>query len=346
MSYKEIANNLLYWFEENKRDLPWRQTKNPYYIWISEIMLQQTQVETVKSYYIKFIKQYPNITDLAKANEDEVLKLWEGLGYYSRAKRLMACAKIVVDKYQGKFPKDKELMLKLPGIGPYTAGAILSIAYNRKAPAVDGNVFRVISRIFNITEDITKPKSRKTFEKVTEDLLSSIEKYGDLNQSLMELGAMVCTPLNPKCKSCPIMTLCEGVQTNIQEFLPVKTKNKSKVSMSMEVAWVTYKEKIMLTRRPEEGMLGGLWGFPIVEKELPQLGQSIKLELEEQYGLQVNLEGVKGQAKHIFTHRIWQMTLFHYTAKKDILIEYPEIMWVTYEEMLQFPMPTAFRKLL
>ena len=197
-----MQTKLLDWYHINHRKLPWRDQFDPYKIWLSEIMLQQTQVTTVIDYFNRFVKTYPTVQDLALADEDSVLKLWEGLGYYSRARRLIPCAKMVVELFDGEFPKDYKKIIKLPGVGSYTAGAVLSIAYNIKLPAVDGNVMRVYSRLFNMDADISDAKSKKIFEEKVFDTLPEDRRH--YNQALMELGATICTPKSPKCMACPI----------------------------------------------------------------------------------------------------------------------------------------------
>lgn len=336
---------LLNWYKENQRKLPWRETCDPYKIWVSEIMLQQTQVATVIDYYNRFIEAFPSVIDLAKANEDLVLKIWEGLGYYSRARKMIHCAKDIVEKYNGKFPKEYAKIIALPGIGPYTAGAVLSIAYNMPYPAVDGNVMRVISRQFNIAEDISQGRSRKVFEEKVESLLPEDRRH--FNQSLMELGAVICTPQNPKCNICPVNTFCEANKLQIQNFLPIKTKKIKKKLQYMALAYVKCEGKVLLNKRPSEGLLGGLWGFPIVQVDNPLNGRySIQKELEENYGLKVKFEKEMSKAKHVFTHLIWDMILYEFCTTKEVSIDYPCIVWISANEVSNYPLPTAFKKLL
>ncbi|WP_339060191.1 A/G-specific adenine glycosylase [Tepidibacillus marianensis] len=218
-----FQKQLLQWYQEQKRDLPWRKVRDPYQIWVSEIMLQQTKVETAIPYFEKFIQQFPTLHDLAVAKEEEVLKAWEGLGYYSRARNLHQGVKEVNEKYGGEVPKLKEQILTVPGIGPYTAGAILSIAYGKTEPAVDGNVLRVFSRLFNSFEDVMKAKTKKSIEKEVAHLIPS-DAASDFNQSIMELGATVCIPRSPKCSICPISYFCEARREGTQNLLPIKNK--------------------------------------------------------------------------------------------------------------------------
>src|SRR5690625_3988866 len=217
--------DLLQWYKENKRELPWRKTVDPYKIWVSEIMLQQTKVDTVIPYYENFMKQSPTIYDLAAADEQEVLKMWEGLGYYSRARNLYSAAKEVVANYEGKVPKNREKIGQLKGIGPYTRGAILSIAFNQPEPAVDGNVMRVLSRVLLIEENINEQKVKTKFESIVKEIISK-EDPSSFNQGLMEIGALICTPKNPACLLCPIQQHCRALQKGMAEHLPIKLKKK------------------------------------------------------------------------------------------------------------------------
>lgn len=339
-----FQNNLLKWYEENKRLLPWRETHDPYKIWVSEIMLQQTQVKTVIDYYNRFIKVFPNVETLSKATEDDMHRLWQGLGYYSRADKMMLCAKEIVEKHSGRFPKSYKVMLSLPGIGPYTAGAVLSIAYNMMFPAVDGNVMRVISRQFNIHEDISIPKTRKVFEEKVQSILPTDVRH--FNQALMELGALICTPKNPKCNECPAMDSCIGYKENHVDMLPIKTKKTKKTSHQMAVAYVRYNSLVMITKRPNQGILANLWGLPILEiSSKDNAVKELMHMLQEVYGLDIEYMNKKNESKHIFTHRIWQMQLFEFKGKNKAEIDYPNVKWISEDEIKNFHFPTAFKKL-
>ncbi|MCC5909008.1 MAG: A/G-specific adenine glycosylase [Clostridiaceae bacterium] len=341
-----IQDNLIQWYEKNQRDLPWRRTNNPYYIWISEIMLQQTRVDTVIGYYNAFIEKFPRIEDLANADEDHVLKAWEGLGYYNRAKRLQQGARVIVEKYGGEMPKDYKKILDLPGIGPYTVGAITSIAFHQPIAAVDGNVMRVFSRVFHIKEDIMLDKTRKNMEKIG-NLVISHKNPSYFNQGLMELGALICTPTSPKCVACPLYNLCEARRLNVQESLPLKTKKPKQKEIIMEMALVCRSEDMLITKRPKEGLLGGLWALPSTKKDSGLIdGESIRLELLENYGIRVsNMEYVLEKI-HIFTHIKWKMKLYRFDLLKGKEIDYPEIQWVNKKQLENFALPTAFKKLI
>ncbi|AOY74905.1 A/G-specific adenine glycosylase [Clostridium formicaceticum] len=342
----EVQGKLIIWYEKNHRKLPWRETTNPYHIWISEIMLQQTRVDTVIDYYKRFIAEFPTVKKLADADEERVLKAWEGLGYYSRAKHIHQTAKIIVEKYQGEMPKDYTEILKLPGIGPYTAGAIASIAFHQPIPAVDGNVMRVFSRVFHIKEDITLNATQKKMQQIAEAAVSH-KNPSFFNQGLMELGALICTPTSPKCLICPLYALCKAKALGVQETLPIKTKKLKPKEVIMEMALVYKDEKILITKRPKGKLLGDLWGLPSAEKEKNlQGGKSIILELEETYGIRVKDAKYLLEKNHIFTHIKWKMQLYAMNLVEEKTVDYPEIRWVSIDELKQLPLPTAFKKII
>lgn len=334
------AGLLLDWYGRQARKLPWRESHDPYRIWLSEVMLQQTQVATVVDYFLRFIARYPDVASLASANEEDVFKLWEGLGYYSRARRLIPCARIVVEQFGGKFPETKDELLTLPGIGAYTAGAILSIAFNQKVTAIDGNVLRVGSRWYAFETDIRLPAANMAIEeKLLEEMPSDARHF---NQALMELGACVCTPKQPKCNSCPVSEHCAALMDGSVERLPKKSKAKVKRVSDLCVAYVTYHEYVLIEKRPPEALLGSLWGFPVIEAE----GDSPETVLDNVYGLHVRRGNVLGTATHVFTHKIWNMTLIQFEASEMLKTDLPETLWVLPEELIDFALPTAFRKLL
>lgn len=257
-----FSHELLDWYDRNKRDLPWRRHRDPYYIWVSEIMLQQTRVDTVIPYFQRFIERFPTIEALADAPEDEVLKCWEGLGYYSRARNLQQAARQVKEQYGGMMPSGKDEVAGLKGVGPYTAGAIRSIAFNIPAPAVDGNVMRVLSRYFLIEEDIMKVRTRTHMEELVMTLIPE-GRASDFSQALMELGALVCTPKSPKCLTCPVMHHCAARFEGKEEQLPIKTKAKPPRPEYRLTAIVEgsgqHQGKILVRRRPATGLLAGMW---------------------------------------------------------------------------------------
>ncbi|SFT04041.1 A/G-specific adenine glycosylase [Paenibacillus sp. BC26] len=258
---------LLKWYLANKRVLPWRMNRDPYRVWVSEIMLQQTRVDTVIPYYERFMEKFPTAAALAEAPEPEVLKCWEGLGYYSRARNLQAGAREVLSLHGGIVPDDKEAVAALRGVGPYTTGAIMSIAFNRPEPAVDGNVMRVLSRYFCLEEDIAKPSTRIGIEKLAASLIPE-GSAGDFNQALMELGALVCTPKSPGCLTCPVMMHCEGRMAGKEHILPIKTKAKPPRPETRLAAIITgsgaHEGKLLVRQRPESGLLAQMWELPHV----------------------------------------------------------------------------------
>jgi A/G-specific adenine glycosylase len=327
-----------------KRDLPWRTKTDSYSIWISEIMLQQTQVDTVIDYYNRFINRFPNIQSLASASEEEVFKLWEGLGYYSRARNLHKCAQVLVEEYDGFLPKDEALLKKLPGIGPYTAGAIMSIAFNAPYPAVDGNVMRVIARHNGMSNDLSLSGTRKVFEEVVSGLIP--EDASGFNQGLMELGALVCTPRNPKCRICPVRETCHAFMTDTQGAFPVKSKKIKKTMQYIAFAYIEIDGKILFEKTEGSGLLSGLWSLPsTVVEDWDVAERSVTEMLEQEYLIEViRLEAVK-DVKHVFTHKVWHMRLFKVKGNVGGLYE-NEHRWVDPQSIDQLPLSRAIQKLL
>lgn len=261
---------ILNWYNINKRDLPWRNTKNPYYIWISEVILQQTRVEQGKQYYLKFIESFPNIKSLASASEDETLKLWQGLGYYSRARNLHRGAKQIIELHNEIFPNKYAELLKISGIGSYTAAAIASIAFNIAVAAIDGNVYRVLSRVFEIDVPIDSNTGKKTFENLANKLIDK-KQPGNYNQALMELGAIICKPRNPFCKNCPLQNNCLAYKNGRINTLPVKSKKVLVRKRYFYYLIINYKEWIYVKQRTENDIWKKLYDFPLIEspKDLP-----------------------------------------------------------------------------
>jgi len=364
MRYKnEIHDELVRWYYSVKRDLPWRKTNDPYKIWISEVMLQQTQVETVKGYYNRFLSEFPTVFDLAQAEDEKLMKMWEGLGYYSRARNLKRAAIMIVDNYEGQMPNAIEKIKKLPGIGPYTAGAILSIAYGRPVPAVDGNVIRVYSRLFQIEEAVDLTSTKKNIDSIAEKMVH-MEDPSAYNQSLMELGATICIPKNPRCLTCPIQKYCKARGSGIQNTLPKKSPKKPKKEVSLYTALVRKENAFLVVKRAPEGLLPDMWSLPSVEvnkasiealndaNDVPQDSghrDPVMLcieKLDEEFELQVKYEAVLGQAVHIFTHIRWNMHVLVFDWENGDLPDYPESKWITKEQINDLAFPTAYRKAL
>ena len=300
-----LPGPLLAWYRENARDLPWRRTEDPYRIWVSEIMLQQTRVAAVLGYYARFLEAFPSVEALANAPEDRLMKLWEGLGYYRRARNLQKAAKAVAE--MGGFTDTYEGLLKLPGVGDYTASAIASAAFGRREAAVDGNVLRVVTRITDCHDDISDPKTKKA---VRQQVLSIMpEEAADIrvfNQATMELGATVCVPNGPpKCDACPARDFCLGRIRGTAEKLPVKKPKKTRKVEEKTVFLLLREDKVALRRRPDSGLLAGLWEFPNVEGSL--LEETAPAQVAA-WGLEPKQWKSKLTAKHIFTHVEWHMT--------------------------------------
>ena len=342
-----FQNDLISWFKQEQRDLPWRKDQDPYKIWVSEIMLQQTRVDTVIPYFNRFIEWFPTIEDLAKAEEDKVLKAWEGLGYYSRVRNLQSAVQEVSEKYNGQVPNTPEEIARLKGVGPYTAGAILSIAYGIPEPAVDGNVMRVISRVLSIREDIAKSSSRKIFEKAVRQLISH-EDPSSFNQALMELGALICTPTSPSCLLCPVRDHCQAFDEGVQNELPIKTKKAKTRDVQLAAAiLVDENNRVLIHKRPSTGLLANLWEFPNVEIHHPLQKEREQIAELFQSSLNVNikLERIIGQIEHTFSHLVWNIKVYSGTVISAFQ-ESEEWKLVSFEEMKQFAFPVSSQKML
>lgn len=312
---KSIVEPLLAWYERNARRLPWRENQNPYGVWVSEIMLQQTRVEAVIPYYNRFMKRLPTIEDLANVEEEELHKLWEGLGYYSRVRNLQKAAQIICTEYQGVFPQEYEKILALPGIGPYTVGAICSIAFEQPYAAIDGNVLRVMTRLLADDTDISNTAFRKKMGAALEAVYP-LGKCGAFTQSLIELGALVCVPNGePKCRECPIFSMCKAAENGCQMDYPVKKQKKARKIVDMTVFLLESGGKIAICKRQEDGLLAGLWQFPNV---LGILNVQQAMDWLSDHEIHVDgLEGIMEEPvkKHIFTHIEWHMHTYRIQCK-------------------------------
>ncbi|MBO4649105.1 MAG: A/G-specific adenine glycosylase [Lentisphaeria bacterium] len=337
MDFSFMPSLLLDWYARSARDLPWRlQTPDPYRTLVSEIMLQQTRVETVKPYYERFIAELPDLPALAAVSEEKLLKLWEGLGYYSRARNLQKAAQTVMREYQGKIPSDREQLLHLPGIGDYTAGAVASIAFGKPEPAVDGNVLRVCARLLNSRHDIADP----AFRKKVRDQLRKVYPEGkcsEFTQSIMELGAMICLPGNPRCTECPLRDKCAGSKAGTAPALPVKKAPAARRIETLTVFLLRSKQgRIALRKRPDKGILAGLWEYPSVPGLLTRKDALDWLNAR-------TLEPVRlrktAPHQHIFTHLEWHMTGWFALCRR----ESPDWVWTTPEECrTRYSLPGAF----
>ena len=331
----ELVSPLLEWYKANARPLPWREDVTPYKVWVSEIMLQQTRIEAARGYYTRFMEAFPTVKALAEADPERVMKLWEGLGYYSRARNLHACAKKICAEYGGEFPGTAAELRTLPGIGDYTAAAVCSIAYAYPKAAVDGNLRRVLCRAENIREDMDRPEAMRRLQEMADDLIDR-DRPGDWNQALMDIGATICLPGTPECALCPLAPHCRAKDQS-PEALPVHSKLKPPVSVPVGVGLVFCGDTVLLCKRKEK-LLQNLWVFALCEGD--NTPEAVQKTIEKM-GLRVRYTGEAGEARHVFTHRVWQMKLCCFEAEKTI--KKPDRVFVTAEGLEALPMPTAMR---
>ena len=326
---------LLAWYDEHKRTLPFRGTHDPYRVWLSEIMLQQTRTETVGVYYARFLERFPDVFALAAAPEQDVLKCWEGLGYYSRARNLHKAAKQIVSQYGGQFPRDVAALRALPGVGDYTAAAVASIAFDAPAPAMDGNLTRVLSRVHGVREDVGIPSVRRRLLALAQGDMPPT-RCGDFNQALMDLGASLCAPGTPDCPSCPLRTLCDACRAGDADMLPIRAAAKPPKEVSLAVALVTCHGRLLLTQR-KEALLRNLWVFPLIEdaKSPAEVCDGLR-----NLGVDAVFRQDLGPARHVFTHRVWNMMLYHFEAESA---NTRDSQFFSQAEMLALPLPTAMR---
>ncbi len=346
---------LTQWFRQNHRDLPWRHDRSPYRVWLSEMMLQQTQVEMVIPYFHRFLARFPTIGDLAAAPLGDVLKLWEGLGYYARARNLHKAAQIIVADLHGEWPRTVAGLTALPGIGRYTAGAIASIAFDVDAPVLDGNVIRVLCRLFAIEGDPKDAKVRADLWAVAEALLprgtdvgmSALQHpnavawgtAGEFNEALMELGALVCTPRNPSCPVCPLAKYCEAKKHGLQDRLPLKTKRKPLPHYDVTAAVIRKNGRVLIAQRPFGGRLGGLWEFPGGKVEPGEsLRQCLRREIKEELGIRIKVGQPITSIKHAYTH--FQITLHAFECElalgKPQALQVQDFKWVRMSELNKY----------
>lgn len=334
----DLSSALLNWYDYNKRLLPWRENKDPYRIWISEIMLQQTRVEAVKPYFDRFMEAVPTVKDLAEVEDDRLMKLWEGLGYYNRARNLKAAAQTVMEKYDGKLPADYDALLSLKGIGMYTAGAIGSIAFDLQVPAVDGNVLRVLARLWGDESDILKDKTKKEMGKRILEFIPK-DRPGDFNQALIELGAVVCVPNGePCCDRCPWDTVCTAYKEGLIDKLPVKTPKKARKIEYKTVFLLETKDQTAIHKREAKGLLAGLWEFPNVSEKMDY--QDVEEQMKK-WGIVNGDVSQAGEGKHIFSHIEWHMKGVRITLKDPVFIE--DFLWVPKKDLKTvYALPSAF----
>lgn len=358
-----FRQKLLAWYDENKRDLPWRRSKNPYHIWVSEIMLQQTRVDTVIPYYERFLEWFPTVESLANAPEERLLKAWEGLGYYSRVRNMQTAAQQIMNDFNGEFPSTYEGISSLKGIGPYTAGAISSIAFNLAQPAVDGNVMRVLARLFEVNHDIGNPSNRKIFQAMMEILIDP-ERPGDFNQALMDLGSDIEAPVNPRPEDSPVKDFSAAYQNGTMDRYPIKAPKKKPVPVYFNALVVqNAKGQFLLEKNESEKLLAGFWHFPLIEvdefsknEELNlfnqvaepsiQLGPSPQESFEQDYDLEVEWQDSHfEEVKHIFSHRKWHVRILSGQVVDSKEYSDKEVVWLTPEEFDLYPLAKPQQKI-
>jgi A/G-specific adenine glycosylase len=346
---RAFATRLLAWYAKHKRDLPWRRdAHDPYRVWISEIMLQQTQVATVIPYYARFLAYFPNIQSLANAKLDAVLKAWEGAGYYARARNLHRAAKEIAVRFGGKLPDTVDELLALPGIGRYTAGAIASIAFKRDAPIVDGNVVRVLCRCFNVKSNPKNSTTQKQLWNLAETLLPH-GRAADFNQGLMELGATICAPRNPQCAICPLNRICAARRLGLQSKLPAKSQKKKLPHHEIGVGVIWKRGKILIAKRFDRDLLGGLWEFPGGHCENNESLQTcVRREAKEELGIRVKVEKEFAVVDHAYSHFSITMHAFHcrWLSGRPRAIGCAATRWVKPDELEQYAFPRANRKII
>jgi len=344
-----LADALLDWYHQSARSLPWRETRpDPYAVWVSEIMLQQTRVETVIPYYERWMQRFPTLEALARAPQQEVLAAWEGLGYYSRARNLHRAAQIVVEEYGGRIPEDSQALRRLPGIGRYTAGAIASIAFGRDEPALDGNIRRVLARVFDVSEPARSPAGeRRLWELAREHLPPG--RAGDYNQALMDLGAQICTPRSPDCPRCPLEALCQARALGVQELRPVLEARPEVPHYTVTAAVIHRNGQVLISQRPPQGLLGGLWEFPGGKQQPGEtLEACLEREIMEELGVKIRVEEAFGVYRHAYTHfrvtlHAFCCTLAEGAAPRPLQVH--DLLWTGVDELPRFPMGKIDRQI-
>ena len=359
-----FRQKLLAWYDENKRDLPWRRSKNPYHIWVSEIMLQQTRVDTVIPYYERFLDWFPTVEILANAPEERLLKAWEGLGYYSRVRNMQTAAQQIMEDFDGEFPSTYEGISSLKGIGPYTAGAISSIAFNLPQPAVDGNVMRVLARLFEVNHDIGNPSNRKIFQAMMEVLIDP-DRPGDFNQALMDLGSDIEAPVNPRPEESPVKEFSAAYQHGTMDRYPIKTPKKKPIPIFLKALVVQNSQgQFLLEKNESEKLLAGFWHFPLIEVDefsdqtqdldlfsqvaepILELGPSPQESFEQDYDLEVDWQDLRfEEVKHIFSHRKWHIQIIAGRVTETQEYADREVLWLSPEEFINYPLAKPQQKI-
>lgn len=359
-----FRQKLLTWYDANKRDLPWRRSKNPYHIWVSEIMLQQTRVDTVIPYYERFLDWFPTVESLANAPEERLLKAWEGLGYYSRVRNMQTAAQQIMNEFEGKFPSTYEGISSLKGIGPYTAGAISSIAFNLPQPAVDGNVMRVLARLFEVNHDIGNPSNRKIFQAMMEVLIDP-DRPGDFNQALMDLGSDIEAPVNPRPEESPVKDFSAAYQHGTMDRYPIKAPKKKPIPIYLKALVVQNSQgQFLLEKNESEKLLAGFWHFPLIEVDefsdqnqdldlfsqvaelIQELGPSPQENFEQDYDFEVDWQDLRfEEVKHIFSHRKWHIQIIAGRVTETQEYADREVLWLSPEEFINYPLAKPQQKI-
>jgi A/G-specific adenine glycosylase len=337
---KRFSNLLLDWYGNHARRLPWRESTDPYAVWVSEVMLQQTRVETVIPYYLRWMRRFPDIPSLAAASEQEVLALWEGLGYYARARNLWRAACLLVENGEGSLPGDTASLQKLPGVGRYMAGAIASIAFRVDAPALDGNIKRVLSRVFDLELPVDRPAGIERLWSMAAEVLPS-GRAGDHNQALMDLGALVCLARDPKCAECPLGCICLAQQNGTQTRRPVRSPRKALPHINVAAAVIWQGQRVLIARRPSRGLLGGMWEFPGGKQQPGEsLPEALEREISEELDTRVEAGAELGVYQHAYTH--FRVTLHAFTCRLTGPEPQPReasaLAWVKPAELVDYPM--------
>jgi len=341
----DMAVDLVTWYRLHKRRLPWRLGQDPYKIWISEIMLQQTRVNAVIVFFDRFIQQFPTIQSLAGTTLEEVYRFWEGLGYYARARMVHEASKLIVTNFQGKFPDSEKDILSLPGIGDYTAGAILSIAFGKPYPAVDGNVLRVFARLHRIKTNVLDLETKNQIKKLVKQSMFR-DSPSDYTQAIMELGALICLPKNPKCPRCPVQQYCLANQEGLQNELPIRQLKQKVKNLNLMVFWIHNPEKFLIQKRNAKGLLGGFWELPNISDTEPHELFEITKEIQKKYGFTSNEARYLFSAKHQFSHLCWNMKVYEFLTDEIYFVNTKTVRWINKSEAENYPIATAFRKIL
>ncbi len=340
---RRIRRDLLRWYDRERRDLPWRKRPTPYTAWVAEMMLQQTQAAAAVDYYRRFLRRFPSLKALAEADEQEVLKLWEGLGYYARARNMLRAARLIRERYAGRFPRTREGLMSLPGVGRYCAGAILSIAMGQRAAAVDGNVIRILARLLAAREDPRRAAGKEFFWRAAEPLVPS-DRPGDFNQALMDLGALVCRPRAPACERCPLAWACRARAEGVQQELPVKARRPAPPHYQVGVGVVWRGEKVLIGRRPSEGLLGGLWEFPGGKQQPGEsMAECVAREVKEETGVDVAVGPRALLVRHAYSHFRVTLHFYHCVHERGRAraVGCAACRWVKPEELKRYAFPAG-----